>query len=107
VTAASPQSPRVVQLLPWTLASCGNAYTQTEEIGIVFSAHCLLAGHDDLVMRAPDRIWLQCQDCGRQTPGWILGPEAGSEQWGGRTNLSTGRVKTRRGAPREFAPCAE
>lgn len=73
----------------------------------MFSARCLLAGHNDLVLRAPGRIRLQCQDCGRQTPGWILKSVAGSEQRVKRTGVSTERMKTIRGAPREFATCAE
>ena len=34
---------------------------------------CLLVGHDDMVMRAPGRLWLRCNDCGRDTPGWLVG----------------------------------
>lgn len=37
-----------------------------------FSLRCLLFGHDDLVRRSPDRLYLQCADCGRETPGWPL-----------------------------------
>ena len=37
---------------------------------------CLLMGHDDIVRRAPDRIFLECFDCGRSTAGWSLGPAA-------------------------------
>ena len=36
----------------------------------VFSIGCLLAGHDDMVVREAGRMWLQCQRCGRDTPGW-------------------------------------
>jgi hypothetical protein len=41
----------------------------------VFSLGCLLLGHDDMMVRAAGRIWLRCQDCGRDTPGWTIGPE--------------------------------
>lgn len=33
---------------------------------------CALTGHDDLIVRAPQRLYLQCQVCGRETPGWVL-----------------------------------
>jgi hypothetical protein len=41
----------------------------------VFSVGCLILGHDDMMVRAPDRLWLRCQHCGRDTPGWTIGPE--------------------------------
>jgi hypothetical protein len=31
---------------------------------------CLLHGHDDWIVRAEDRLRLQCQNCGRETAGW-------------------------------------
>jgi hypothetical protein len=33
---------------------------------------CLVAGHDDRVIRAPDRLQLRCDHCGRTTAGWEL-----------------------------------
>ena len=36
------------------------------------SIWCLLVGHDDMLARAPDRLWLRCVQCGRETPGWRL-----------------------------------
>src|SRR5689334_16470890 len=33
---------------------------------------CLLLGHDDMMVRAPGRLWLRCTDCGRDTRGWHL-----------------------------------
>lgn len=41
----------------------------------MFSVGCLLLGHDDMMVRAPDRLWLRCQNCGRDTAGWTIGPE--------------------------------
>jgi hypothetical protein len=38
----------------------------------VFSIGCLLAGHDDMVVREAGRMWLRCQRCGRDTPGWCV-----------------------------------
>ena len=40
----------------------------------MFSVGCLLLGHDDMVARAAGRMWLRCQHCGRDTPGWTVGP---------------------------------
>lgn len=34
------------------------------------SLRCLFFGHEDLVRRVPGRLYLECLDCGRQTPGW-------------------------------------
>ncbi len=41
--------------------------------GTVVSIACLLMGHDDMLVRAPGRLWLRCNDCGRETPGWSVG----------------------------------
>ena len=38
-----------------------------------FSLRCLLMGHDDLIRRDVDRMYLECFDCGRATRGWTLG----------------------------------
>ena len=32
--------------------------------------HCWLFGHDDLRQLEPHRIYLRCQTCRRETPGW-------------------------------------
>lgn len=31
---------------------------------------CALRGHDDLTVYAEGRLYLRCQSCGRETPGW-------------------------------------
>ena len=41
----------------------------------MFSVGCLLLGHDDMMVRTPDRLWLRCQHCARDTSGWTIGPE--------------------------------
>jgi hypothetical protein len=38
-----------------------------------FSIRCLILGHDDKMVRAPDRLSLRCDHCNRETPGWHLG----------------------------------
>jgi hypothetical protein len=37
-----------------------------------FSIRCFLLGHDDLMVRAPERLWLRCEHCDRETSGWTL-----------------------------------
>jgi hypothetical protein len=35
--------------------------------------HCLFFGHEDLVAKRQDRLFLRCASCGRETPGWHVG----------------------------------
>lgn len=62
-----------------------------------FSIRCLLMGHDDLVRRESERMYLECTDCGRATRGWMLGR--------GRQRTSR-RVVCVRGCAHEFAAAA-
>ena len=34
------------------------------------SFRCWIFGHEDWVRRVPGRLYLECLDCGRETPGW-------------------------------------
>ena len=34
------------------------------------SLRCWVFGHDDWIRRVPGRLYLECFDCGRETPGW-------------------------------------
>ena len=38
----------------------------------MWSLRCLLIGHDDMFLRRPYRLSLQCSHCGRETQGWSL-----------------------------------
>jgi len=38
----------------------------------MWSVRCLLIGHDDRLLRRPQRLSLQCNHCGRETRGWNL-----------------------------------
>jgi hypothetical protein len=38
----------------------------------------LLWGHDDRITREPGHLFLRCADCGRQSAGWDLDPDAGT-----------------------------
>ena len=37
-----------------------------------FSLKCLLFGHDDVLRRTSSRLYLQCEDCGRESCGWEI-----------------------------------
>ena len=37
-----------------------------------FNLKCLLVGHDDRIRRNGARVYLNCSECGRETPGWDL-----------------------------------
>lgn len=39
---------------------------------MLFSMRCLLLGHDDWIVRSPERLRLRCDHCRRETPGWAL-----------------------------------
>jgi ribosomal protein L37AE/L43A len=36
------------------------------------SFKCLICGHDDVLRRTSARLYLQCEDCGRETCGWEI-----------------------------------
>ena len=37
------------------------------------SLKCWFMGHDDWIRRTPDRLYLECFECGRETRGWATG----------------------------------
>ena len=37
------------------------------------SVRCWVIGHEDWVRCAPGRLYLECIECGRETPGWSIG----------------------------------
>jgi len=37
------------------------------------SLKCWFMGHDDWIRRTPDRLYLECVECGRETQGWATG----------------------------------
>ena len=39
---------------------------------MLFSMRCLLLGHDDWLVRSPERLRLRCDHCRRETTGWAL-----------------------------------
>lgn len=36
------------------------------------SLKCWFLGHEDWIRRGPDRLYLECFDCGRETHGWTF-----------------------------------
>lgn len=65
--------------------------TEVGGVAMLFSVRCLLLGHDDWLVRSPERIRLQCDHCRRETTGWSLNQINAS-----RTPLSvTGSSKIR------------
>ena len=40
--------------------------------------HCVMVGHDDRFVREAALLALQCDECGRRTRGWAIGPETAS-----------------------------
>ena len=45
---------------------------QDGRVAMLFSMRCLLLGHDDWLVRSPERIRLRCDHCRRETTGWSL-----------------------------------
>ena len=55
---------------------------------MLFSMRCLLLGHDDWLVRSPERLRLRCDHCRRETPGWALTRREGTRPPGAVTTLS-------------------
>jgi hypothetical protein len=39
---------------------------------LVTKLECLVMGHDDMMVRTPERLSLRCNHCDRETSGWTL-----------------------------------
>jgi hypothetical protein len=54
----------------------GAMWSETSRVTLRFnvkrglSLRCWIFGHEDWVRRVPSRLYLECLDCGRETPGW-------------------------------------
>ena len=54
-------------------AVAGAVRTQVPQVALHLrrlSLKCWLIGHDDWIRRTPDRLYLKCFECGRETQGW-------------------------------------
>lgn len=71
---------------------------------------CLVVGHDDRLTREVGRLALQCDECGRRTRGWTIGP-AGPRfmtglppAWGSAVGTPRTRAATERRPLRLITP---
>ena len=47
------------------------------------SLKCWFLGHDDWIRRGPDRLYLECFECGRETHGWTTNRTHRADRAGG------------------------
>ena len=60
------------------------------------SLKCWFMGHDDWIRRTPDRLYLECFECGRETQGWATGKSHRTD--GAAGCIDNARVIRREGA---------
>ena len=61
------------------------------------SLKCWFMGHDDWIRRTPDRLYLECFECARETQGWATGKSHRTD--GGAGCIDNARVIKREGHP--------
>jgi hypothetical protein len=59
------------------------------------SLNCWFMGHDDWIRRTPDRLYLECVECGRETQGWATGKSHQTD--GAAGDIDNARVIRREG----------
>jgi hypothetical protein len=60
-------------LHPWVTRANGRARFSSRTVtSTIRETLCGLSGHAFLRHTEPGRIFLQCADCGRETPGWRI-----------------------------------
>jgi len=67
-------------------AVAGAVWTQVPQVALRLrrlSLKCWLMGHDDWIRRTPDRLYLECFECGRETQGWATGKSHPADRAGG------------------------
>ena len=55
-------------------AGAGAMWTQLPQVSLRLrrlSLKCWFMGHDDWIRRTPNRLYLECFECGRETRGWV------------------------------------
>jgi len=70
-------------------AVAGTVWTQLPQVALRLrwlSLKCWFMGHDDWIRRTPDRLYLECVECGRETQGWATGKSHSSDRAGGVDN---------------------
>jgi hypothetical protein len=65
-----PFTLRAISGLPTGVIWIDRCLSRAYEMRFQLSLRCWLLGHEDFVRRAPDRLYLQCIECGRETRGW-------------------------------------
>jgi hypothetical protein len=58
------------------------------KVGRRLSLKCWFIGHEDWIRRTPDRLYLECFECGRETQGWATGKSPSEGDRGARTGPS-------------------
>ena len=56
------------------------------------SLTCWFLGHDDWIRRGPDRLYLECFECGRETLGWTTGRTHRADRTGGAIQAAPTRT---------------
>ena len=51
------------------------------------SLKCWFMGHEDWIRRTPDRVYLECFECGRETQGWATGKSQSARARGPRSDV--------------------
>ena len=51
------------------------------------SLKCWFMGHQDWIRRTPDRLYLECFECGRETQGWVTGRSQSERAPGARSDV--------------------
>ena len=72
-------------------AVAGAVWTHMPQDGLRLrrlSLKCWLMGHDDWIRRTPDRLYLECFECGRETQGWATRKSQAQRDRGARTDAS-------------------
>jgi hypothetical protein len=75
-------------------AVAGAAWTQMPQVTLRWkfrwrlSLKCWFIGHEDWIRRTPDRLYLKCFECGRETQGWATGKSQAQRDRGARTDAS-------------------
>ena len=64
------------------------------------SVKCWFLGHDDRIRRGPDRLYLECFACGRETHGWTTDRLHGADRAvGGAIQAAPTRTRKDHAAP--------
>lgn len=60
------------RLLGTVVPNAADAEARPPSPWLLARLRCWCHGHTMELRWAPDRLWLRCVECGRETPGWAL-----------------------------------